>query len=402
MVMFAVNYREAYHRLAAGGEEYYYAERSDVEGIARFSKDLGLAELGILGCRADRGYDEILGNGIRAMGAATSAGQFDASQVIAQVRRFDPTHIVMCSMLVPVLRWALDTGVPILPRVASSLLISRHWRNPLGWLRRAASVERYRRAYFALLRHPHVRWIANHNVGACRLYAERGIEPERLIPWDMDPDYRPDMFEPKVLEARDRPWRLLYVGAVVESKGVGDLIDALSILKRRGRAALLQIVGDGEIERFARHARRRGISESVRFEGRRPHRYGIEALRAADVSLVPSRRDYTEGCPFTIYEAMATHTPLICSDHPAFCDQVGNGRSTIVVPEMSPRDLADAVEQVLTDPERYARMSRATEATWSSPRRCAPYRELIHHWLSAAPADQRWLAEHSLASGRFD
>ncbi len=104
----------------------------------------------------------------------------------------------------------------------------------------------------------------------------------------------------------------------------------------------------------------------------------------------------------TIYESLAVRTPLVCSDHPAFRDRVGDGASAVCVPERSPARLADAVEQVLTNPGLYRRMSEATADTWGKLVCPVSYYDLIRRWVGGSPEDERYLATHSLASDRYD
>ena len=47
-------------------------------------------------------------------------------------------------------------------------------------------------------------------------------------------------------------------------------------------------------------------------------------MSAHDIVIVPSRHDYPEGLPMTIYEALAMRTPLVVSDHPMIKAGLGN------------------------------------------------------------------------------
>jgi len=41
-------------------------------------------------------------------------------------------------------------------------------------------------------------------------------------------------------------------------------------------------------------------------------------MRSADAIVIPSRHEYPEGLPLTIYEALAARTPIVASDHQCF------------------------------------------------------------------------------------
>ena len=123
-------------------------------------------------------------------------------------------------------------------------------------------------------------------------------------------------------------------------------------------------------------------------------------MRSSHLVVIPSRTQYPEGLPCVFYEAFATRTPVICSTHPMFQGIVSE-EAAVHVPEKRPDALADAVVAVLGNPDLYCRMSVATQSAWHSFQCPVMWHELIEHWLGASPEDDRWLADYSLASGRY-
>ena len=208
------------------------------------------------------------------------------------------------------------------------------------------------------------------------------------------------MYEPKSGPVEGSPWRLIYVGGIIESKGVGDVIEALAELKQRGRQVEFHVVGKGDVEHFARLARATGVEDRVHFGGFQPNPQIIELMRAAHLVVIPSRHVYPEGLPNVFYEAFATRSPVVCSNHPMFRGIVRED-AAIFVPEKRPAAYADAIEAVLDNPVLYRRMSAATQEAWHHFQCPVRWDELMDHWLEATPEDDRWLAEHSLASGRY-
>ena len=99
------------------------------------------------------------------------------------------------------------------------------------------------------------------------------------------------------------PVRMLFVGRLEEGKGVGQAIEVLSRLLRRGFAVRLDLVGDGPMrEELERMAREKGISESLTFHGWLPHGTLAPRYAEAHLMLFPSR---SEGWPKVLSEAMA-------------------------------------------------------------------------------------------------
>jgi len=142
------------------------------------------------------------------------------------------------------------------------------------------------------------------------------------------------------------------------------------------------------------------VADCVHFEGLQPNSRVIEAMRSSDLVVVPSHHLYPEGLPCVFYEAFATRTPVICSNHPMFRGIV-SAEAAVLVPEKRPEAYADAIEKVLDDPGLYGRMSVATKDAWHQFQCPVHWDEMIDHWLGATPEDDRWLAEYSLASGRY-
>ena len=61
-----------------------------------------------------------------------------------------------------------------------------------------------------------------------------------------------------------------------------------------------------------------GVSDQLDFRGLVPNGEVFDLFRKADVVVVPSHREYAEGFPLTMFEAMGSRTPIVCSDHPMF------------------------------------------------------------------------------------
>jgi glycosyltransferase involved in cell wall biosynthesis len=400
IVQWMGDYREAYERLAAGGPETYYAQRHTVMDVGELGRELQQA--GVLCCCSSSRYDAVVANGVRSMGAAINPQSPDMTLAISLAAQFQPTHLVLTAPSIPLLRWGLAQGIHILPQFADSFVIRTAGLAPWRKLARLARQGLYHRRLASLLNDSRVRWVSNHNINACRDLVRIGVSPNKVVPYDWPPAVRPDMHEPKSLAVDSRPWRLAFVGSVVPSKGVGDAIDAVAELRARGRPVELRVIGRGSTEGFAQQAKAKGVEELVRFEGLQPQSRVMEEMRSADVMLVPSWHEYPEGLPLTIYESLASRTPLVCSDHPMFRGRVGEGRSTLCVPEKQPTALADAIERIMTDADLYARMSRASADVWEQLQCPVKYGDMIRRWLSGTPEDNRYLAEHSLASGRYD
>jgi glycosyltransferase involved in cell wall biosynthesis len=167
--------------------------------------------------------------------------------------------------------------------------------------------------------------------------------------------------------------RLLYVGRVVERKGVGNVVEALGSLPGvsldiAGGPPLDRLDDDEEIARLRRIARRAGVLDRVRFLGAVSRAEVPALMRAADVVV-----DVPWYEPFGIVpvEAMACGRPLVGSAVGGLLDTVVPGVTGELVPPRHPDLLAPVLDELLADPLRrtaYGRAGRARavkEYQWS-------------------------------------
>lgn len=153
----------------------------------------------------------------------------------------------------------------------------------------------------------------------------------------------------------DEPFEILFVGRLVERKGVHLLLDAVAALPP-GRPLRLRVVGDGP-ERGALEARakRLGIADRVEFEGFVSDKELAECFALCDAFVLPAVVDAkgdTEGLGVVLLEAMSYGKPVVGSDIGGIVDIVRDGRNGLLVPPGDSRALADAITSLMDDPER--------------------------------------------------
>ena len=172
---------------------------------------------------------------------------------------------------------------------------------------------------------------------------------------------------------------LLFVGELLERKGVLVLLDALDLLRERhGGNWELRIVGndtkglDPEKDRVIDAVRDRGFGDAMTGPISREEVY--RHLSEADVFVFPT---FVEGQPFSVIEALAAGVPIVGSDIPTVADMVIDGVHGRLVTPRDPGALADALGEVLADPERRREMgARCRELAYARFDR-AVFRERI-------------------------
>lgn len=106
----------------------------------------------------------------------------------------------------------------------------------------------------------------------------------------------------------------------------------------------------------------------VRFHGPMAHSAVVDAYRASDVVVVPSR---TESFGLVAVEAQASGVPVVASRVGGLPFVVADGRSGLLVAGHHPADYAAALERILRDPAAAARLAsgaveRASELSWEA------------------------------------
>ena len=167
---------------------------------------------------------------------------------------------------------------------------------------------------------------------------------------------------PARLERASGGFRILFVGRLVERKGVPDLIHAVGRLPAT-LAPHLDIVGDGP-ERPGLQAQidRERMGDRVALRGRVSKRELHEAYGSADVlvlsAIVDSRSD-TESLGVVLLEAMSYRVPVIATRVGGIPDIVIDGQTGLLVPPGDPAALAAALERLARDRQLAARLGAA-------------------------------------------
>ncbi len=156
------------------------------------------------------------------------------------------------------------------------------------------------------------------------------------------------------------------VARLVGLKGVRDLVAAARILKARGTAIRIALVGSPDPDNptaISREEIESWVEDGlVEWWGQRSD---IPAVWAeAHIAVQPSRGG--EGIPKSLLEAGASARPLVTTDVPGCRELVSDGVDGLVVPPRNPVALADALEALATDAALRRRLGRAARATVES------------------------------------
>jgi glycosyltransferase involved in cell wall biosynthesis len=146
---------------------------------------------------------------------------------------------------------------------------------------------------------------------------------------------------------------LLFVGRLVEKKGLHYLIHALPLILKRHPKVTLRIVGDGpEKTNLKEMCENLGISAHVRFLGAVKNELLPALYQTSGVLVFPSiiaDDGDREGFGLVLVEALGCECPVIVTDLPAMQDIIEDGKTGLVVPQKNIRKLAEKVTLLLDD-----------------------------------------------------
>lgn len=175
-----------------------------------------------------------------------------------------------------------------------------------------------------------------------RLIAQYGARPvlSEVIPNAVDAT----LFSPNGAGGRVDPPTILFAGRLLALKGVATLLRAMLDLNPDIR---LLLAGPGDPGPWREYARRIGLANNrCVFLGRIAYGDMPALCRKVSALVLPS---FSESCPMTALEAMASGTPLIASASGGTPEIVRNGETGWLVPPGDAGALAQCIDSVLAD-----------------------------------------------------
>ncbi|MBI1749313.1 MAG: glycosyltransferase [Acidobacteria bacterium] len=159
------------------------------------------------------------------------------------------------------------------------------------------------------------------------------------------------------------PLTILSVARLIAKKGLEDLIDAASILQRRGQDFRVEIIGTGPLRpALETRAALLGLSDHVSFLGAQPQERVRHAYQQAAIFALPcvvAGDGDRDGIPTVLLEAMASGLPVISTPVSGIPELIESGRDGLLVAPNKPELLADALDGLLNGAQLRERLARA-------------------------------------------
>ena len=141
--------------------------------------------------------------------------------------------------------------------------------------------------------------------------------------------------------------RILFVGRLIEEKGVFDLLQALEVILPERPDLCAIFVGEGVARaELERRISLNSLQDRVHLVGWQPREAIASWMAAADLLVVPSHR---EAQGLVIVEAMAVGTPVVAARVGGIPDLVVDAETGVLVEPMDAVRLGRAIDEFLTD-----------------------------------------------------
>lgn len=165
-----------------------------------------------------------------------------------------------------------------------------------------------------------------------------------------------------------------FLGTLKPWHGVSGLVQAWSLLRRRGYPLNLLIVGDGpQHAALSEEIAQQGLSEFVHFTGAVAPEQVPEWLARMDIAVAPyPNLDGFYFSPLKIYEYMAAGLPIIATQVGHLSTVIENGYNGILVEADNPQNMAEGIARLLDNPSEAQQLGANARAT----------AEQHHSWLA--------------------
>ena len=189
-----------------------------------------------------------------------------------------------------------------------------------------------------------------------RVYAPFREKPIDVIAYGVPPVARNGNFKADRL-------RFAVLATYEARKGQDLMLDAVDKLRPEIRArTLFKLIGRALEQEFTEQLRRRSAAlGNVELPGSLGHEEALQALREADVLVVPSR---DETMPIVLLEAMSMAKATISFDVGGIHEWITDGVNGMLVPAQDTNALAGAIECVAADASLRERIGAAARETF--------------------------------------
>lgn len=182
------------------------------------------------------------------------------------------------------------------------------------------------------------------------------IKPERIV---SIPNGIVDVFDQKRRKNNKDEFTILFVGNLIETKGVLDLIKAIILLKDN-KSINLKIIGGWRDNIFMKIVSKvvddNRLNDKIEFLGIKENEDKWKIFYESDIFCLPTYE--TEAMPITLIESMMFELPIITTNWRAIPDIVTDGEEGFLIPINTPQAIAEKIELLVNDKNMREQMGK--------------------------------------------
>jgi glycosyltransferase involved in cell wall biosynthesis len=164
----------------------------------------------------------------------------------------------------------------------------------------------------------------------------------------------------------DRPITFGFIGTLSPHKGCHILVEAFRGLDQS--RARLEIYGNlADSPKYVAELQELAQGSAIEFRGTFPNASIGQVLAGIDAMIVPSL--WQENTPLVVYSALAAKCPVVASDFRGMTEAVQNCQNGLVFSPGNVRELQEALQRLIDEPELLARLSA----------NCQPPKSMAHY-----------------------
>ena len=148
----------------------------------------------------------------------------------------------------------------------------------------------------------------------------------------------------KLLNNHECSFRVSYLGWIVNTKGIEELVSAWNEISKKYSIWQLDLIGPYKDE-YLSELKQKYSFENINIVGELPHDAAMDKINDSDIFILPS---YTEGFPNVILEAMHLGKAIIATNVGAIPEILGNNTG-IVINAKSVKDIIDSLELLINN-----------------------------------------------------
>ena len=176
--------------------------------------------------------------------------------------------------------------------------------------------------------------------------------------WSINPDWldapRTDIGNDGGMSQGKAP-RFLFVGALIDRKGVMPMLMAWHLFIQRGGTGSLTLVGDGPLRTDIDYYCRTQALDSVHLRGNIPYDKVRDYYLSCDAFILPTMEDLYA---LVVTEAMAFGLPIMLSIYSGGRELVKPGENGVIFDPAEVEEIVEAFQAMPTEKERLAEMGR--------------------------------------------